>query len=140
MWWDKFEINLTNTFAVIDKNSGRQVHNDIMKLRMLNSKVRADFLVAMKTNIEMHMNTRPMVMTYTSSLSNYRNIFNQRQPNSNNPNKTCRRIQTVAVSVVKGRGRGRGIGRGGQGGRGRGSVIQMIILMINGKLQASTER
>ena len=51
MWWDKFEVKLINTFSVIDKNSVRQVHTDVMKLRMLNSKIRADFLVATNTNI-----------------------------------------------------------------------------------------
>ena len=51
MWWDKFEVKFTNAFAVIDKNSGRQVHTDVMKLRILNSKVRAGFLVVIKTNM-----------------------------------------------------------------------------------------
>ena len=70
MWWDKFEVKLTNDFAVIDKNIGRQVHTDMMKLRMINSKIRSEFLVTMKTNIDMQMNMQPMVMTYKSALSN----------------------------------------------------------------------
>ena len=78
MWWDKFEVKSTYAFVVIDKNTGHQVHTDVMKLRMLNSKVRADFIVAMKTNIDMKMSMQPMVMTYTSALSNYRNTVNQK--------------------------------------------------------------
>ena len=65
MLWEKVEVKLTNAFAVIDKNVGRQVHTDVIKLRMLNSKVIANFLIATKTNIEMQMNMQPMFMTYT---------------------------------------------------------------------------
>ena len=115
----KFEVKLTNAFSVLDKNSDHHVHTDVMKLMMLNSKIRANFLVAMKTNIEMQMNMQPMVMTYTSTLSNYLNTVNQRHPNANNPNKTRNRIQTLADCGGKGRGGERGSGSGGQGGRGR---------------------
>ena len=51
MWLNKFEFMLTNAFAVIDKNVERQFHTDVMKLRILNLKIRSDFLVAMKTDI-----------------------------------------------------------------------------------------
>ena len=115
MWWDRFEVRLTNAFAIIDKDAGRQVHTDEMKLRMLNSKVRADFLVAMKTNIEMQMNMQPMQMTYESALSNYRNTVNQRNPTPTNPTRTRRRIQSTGRGG-QGRG-GRSQGRGGRGGR-----------------------
>ena len=83
-----------------------------MKLRMLNSKVKADFLVAMKKNIEMQMNMQPMVMTCTYGLSNYYNTFNQRHPNNNNTNKTCRIIQALAGCEGKKIGRRRDIERG----------------------------
>lgn len=39
MWWDHFELRLTNAFAIVDKDTGRVVHTDDMKLRMLNRKV-----------------------------------------------------------------------------------------------------
>ena len=42
-------------------------------------------------------------------------------PNTNNPNNTRRRIQTLSGHGGKIRGGGRGSGWGGQGGRGRGS-------------------
>ena len=63
MWWDEFEIRLTNAFAVVDKEAGRQVHTDEMKLRLLNRKVRADFLSTIKTHIEMQMTMVLMVVT-----------------------------------------------------------------------------
>ena len=72
----------------------------------------------MKTNIEMKINMQPMVMTYISSLSNYRSTVNLRQPNANNPNKIHRRVQTLASCIVKVRDRVRGSGRGGRVGRG----------------------
>ena len=70
MWWNKFEVKLTNAFAFIDKHEGHQFHTDVTKLRMLNSKIRSDFPVEMKTNIDMQMNMQPIVMTYKSTLSN----------------------------------------------------------------------
>ena len=39
MWWDLFEVRITNLFALIYKDAVRRVHNDEMKLRMLNNKV-----------------------------------------------------------------------------------------------------
>ena len=63
-----------------------------------------------------------MVNSWSIALFNYHNIVNQGHPNANNPNKTRRRIQTLAGRGGKGRGWGRGGGRSGQEGRGRGSV------------------
>ena len=28
MWWDEFEISLTDAFWIVDKDAGRQVHTD----------------------------------------------------------------------------------------------------------------
>ena len=96
IWWDKFEVKLTNDFVVINKNEGCQVHTDVIKLRMLNSKIRTEFPFEMKTNIELQMNMQSIVMAYTSILSNYRNKVVQRHTNTNNPNKTSRTIQTLS--------------------------------------------
>ena len=118
MWWDEFEVRLTNAFALVNKDAGRQVHTDEMKLQMLNKKVKADFLSAMKTNIEMQMNIIPMTMTFASAMANYRNTVNQRHPdNANTSNRRNRRIQN-ANRYTGGRG-SRG-GSGGRGGRGQG--------------------
>ena len=102
MWWDEFEIRLTNAFALVDKDAGRVVHTDEMKLRMLNKKIKADFLSSMKTNIEMQMNMVPMVMTFESAMSNYRNTVNQHHPKGSNVNnRNCNhRIQNTNCLVV----------------------------------------
>ena len=95
MWWDEFEVRLTNAFAAIDKEANRVVHTDEMKLRLLNKKIKANFLITMKTNIEMQMNITPMTMTYQNALSNYRNVVNQRFPHESSTRKINRRIQTT---------------------------------------------
>ena len=123
MWWDEFEVRLTNAFAIVDKDAGRQVHTDEMKLRLLNKKVRADFLATMKTHIEMQMSMVPMNMTYAGALTNYRNVVNQRFPQGSIAKKTNRRVQATGTRGRGGRGRGRGSqgrtgGCGGRGGRG----------------------
>ena len=51
MWWDEFEARLTNTFAIVDKDAQRQVYTDNSTLRLLNQKIRADFLTNMKTTV-----------------------------------------------------------------------------------------
>ena len=53
MWWDKFDIRLNNTFVIVYKDAGRQVHTNKSKLSLLNKNFRADFLNTMKTTIEM---------------------------------------------------------------------------------------
>ena len=82
MWWDLFEVRITNLFALIYKDSVRRVHNDEMKLRMLNNKVKTDYLVTIKTNIEMQMNMVPTNITYSVALANYRNTVNQKFSNT----------------------------------------------------------
>ena len=67
------------------------------------------------------MNMKPMVMTYISTLPNYRNTVNQRNPNANNTNNNYRIIHNLAGRGGKGRGWGRVSRRGGRGVRGRGS-------------------
>ena len=77
MWWDRFEVRIINTFSVIDKYAGRQVHTDEMKLRLLNLKVKAEFLVAMKMKIETKMNMVSMATTFDPALVNDRNTVNK---------------------------------------------------------------
>ena len=76
MWWDKFEVKSTNNLAGIDKTAGRQFNTDVIELRMFNSKVRSEFLVGMKTKIDIQMNMELLVITYTSDVFNYCNIAN----------------------------------------------------------------
>ena len=98
IWWDEFEIRLTNAFAVVDKEAGRQVHMDEMKFRLLNRKVRADFLSTIKTHIEIQMTMVPMVVTYASALANYCNVVNQRFPQGSAIKKTNCRVQSSNTS------------------------------------------
>ena len=77
MLWDRFEVSITNASGVIDKDAGRQFHTDEMKLRLLNSKVKAEFLVAMKMKIETKMNMVSMAMTFDPALVNDRNTVNK---------------------------------------------------------------
>ena len=65
MWWDRFEVRITNMFTIIDKDAGRKVHTDEIKIRLLNLKAKANFLVATKMNIEIQMNMVTMAMTYS---------------------------------------------------------------------------
>ena len=76
MWWDKFEVKSTNNLVGIDKTAGRQFNTDVIKMRMFNPKVRSDFLVSMKTKIDIQINMRLLVITYTFAVSNYCNTSN----------------------------------------------------------------
>ena len=81
MWWNEFEIRMTNKFEIFNKDSGHQVHIDKLKLYLINKNIHANFLTTVKTTIETQMNVIPMTMTYSYELANYRNTVNQRLPN-----------------------------------------------------------
>jgi hypothetical protein len=116
MWWEEFETRLTVAFATVDKAEGRVVHSDISKLRMLNKKIKADFLEPVKTSIEIELARIPVTMTYTTALTSYRNAVQRKFPSdSSAPIRKTRRIQ--ATQQARG---SRGQNRGGRGGRGRG--------------------
>ena len=126
MWWDKFEIRLTNAFAIVDKDAGWQLNTDESKLHLLNKKVRADFLTNMKTAIEMQMSATPMTTIYSSALVNYRNTVNQIFHNESTVKINNRWIQArYSCGVRGGRGslshQGHGV-RGGRRGWVRGPV------------------
>ena len=94
-----------------------------MNIRLLNLKEKAEFLVAMKINIEMQMNMVPMATTYALALVNYRNTVNQTFPDTTINNTRMRQRVQHTNTGRGGRGisgkEGRG-GKGGRGGRGRG--------------------
>ena len=81
MWWDEFDIRLTHSFAISNKDAGRQVHTDKLKLHLLNKKIPAKFLTTMKTTIEMHMSVIPITITYYCAIASYRIKVNQIFPN-----------------------------------------------------------
>jgi len=51
MLWAKFETKIINAFAIIDKEYGYSVYPDLAKLRVLQRKVRCDFLKTIKATI-----------------------------------------------------------------------------------------
>ena len=119
MWWEEFEKRLTKAFAIYDKNEGRQVYSDEMKLRLLCGKVQADFLNATRTSIQIDLTRVPMTMTYDLALTNFRNEVNRKFPPdmSQNTSRSRRQVNELGTSRDQGgRGRGRGRGRGGRGG------------------------
>ena len=104
MWWDEFETRLTNAFATINKDAGRPVYTNKSKLRMLNNKIRADFLLTMKTSIDMEMNKVPMTMTFDLAMTNYRNTVNVKFPDDLSAyKKTPRKVQTTTSTKGKGK-------------------------------------
>ena len=118
MWWEEFETRLSLAFATLDKEAGRIVHSDVSKLRLLNRKVKADFLEPVRTSIELELARVPMTMTYNTALATYRNAVNRKFPDDDSAPKRTRRINETSRGRG-GDGRG-GRGRGGRGGRGRG--------------------
>ena len=127
MWWDRFELRLTKAFATIDKVEDRVVYSDSQKLRLLQKKVNADFLLNTKDYINGEMNKSPMVYTYAEALSSYKSKVNQKFPPQLTNSNRNRHISQIQGDRHGGRGRGfRGQGRGYQGhggrdgGRGRG--------------------
>ena len=121
MWWSEFEKRLTRAFNAYVKREGRIVHSDEMKIRMLIDKIKADFLVPTKAQLEIELSRVPLTITYDQSLALFRNMVNQKHPPQVGAatHRTRRNINEV-VSGRGSRGRGGG-GRGGRGGRhGRG--------------------
>ena len=129
MWWAEFERQLNRAFMIFDKSEQRQVHSNTMKLRILNRKIKCDFLEQTRISLTTEMNRTPMTLTYANAMQQYRNEVNHRHPPhmsnmANTPRN--RRNNRRSVHEVRGgsrnnRGRG-GRGRGGRnrGGRGRG--------------------
>ena len=111
-----FETRLSVTFATLDKEEGRAVYSYVSKLRLLNRKIKADFLETVRTNIELELARTPMTMTYNTALATYRNAVNRKPPENDSVPKRTRKINEAN------RGRNNG-GRGGRGrGRGRGKI------------------
>ena len=56
------------------------VHSDEMKMHILLKKVKVDFLVSIKSSVNIELSKVPMTFTYTQALTAYRNTVNQRHP------------------------------------------------------------
>ena len=129
MWWSEFEKELSRAFAICQRVENRVVHSNSMKLRILISKIQADFLEQTKAALNIEMSKLPMTLTYEDALSAFRNAVNMKHPPSlsSTNNNRVRRINEVTQGRGNpgggrmGRGRGRFSGRGGRShGRGRG--------------------
>lgn len=125
-WWDEFEKQLTSAFNAYVKKEKRQVlHSNEMKLRILLSKVSADFLKATKATLGIELVAKyPMTMAYETTLASFRNTVNQKHPPQMKSGSKKARRDVSEIQAGRNRG-GRfhnsGRGRGGRnGGRSRG--------------------
>eukprot|EP00980_Cylindrotheca_fusiformis_P025191 scaffold13252_cov123-Cylindrotheca_fusiformis.AAC.1 len=78
MWWDRFERELKEAYAIVDRNAGRNVHEDDAKLRKLvNHRVTADFLKGAKDVLLVEMG-KPNAggMTFDMAMATFRNAVN----------------------------------------------------------------
>ena len=121
MWWEEFEKRLTAAYVTLDQAEGRTVFSQGQKLRTLLSKVAADFLSQIKSNLTIRMSQHPMTLTYMEALAAFRTAVNLKfLPTMSIGTRTTRRVREIGA---RGRGRGRFHGRharGGRGGFGRG--------------------
>lgn len=120
MWWDEFEKRLTHAFTIIHKKEKRSVYSNEMKLRVLITKINADFLQNVKAAMSIELTRTPLMMTYEQALMTFRNEVNRKHPPEIS-NSRSRRINEVSSRGPRGMGRGRGRGNprnGGRGGRG----------------------
>jgi hypothetical protein len=91
-----------------------------MKIRMLVDKIKADFLIPTRAQLEIELSRTPMTVTYDQALSLFRYMVNQKHPPQMGAaqNRTRRNVNEV---VTAGRGGGRNTSRGGHGRGGRGA-------------------
>ena len=66
MWWSEFEKKSIRAFNAYVKREGRIVHSDLMKIRMLIDKIKADF-------------STPMNVTYDQALALFQNMVNNKK-------------------------------------------------------------
>ena len=118
MWWSEFEKRPTRAFNAYVKQEGRVVHSDLMKIRMLVDKIKADFLTPTKAQLEIELSRVPTTMTYKQSLAMFRNMVNQKHPPQMNAKQNHVRRNINETNTGRG---GRGQNRGGYGRGGRGS-------------------
>ena len=80
MWWDEFEIQLTDAFNTYDRLEKRSVHSDNQKLRMLNIKINAGFLQATKSYINLELARTPVNLSCDDVLAAFINQVNKKYP------------------------------------------------------------
>ena len=104
MNWSMFERTLKKAYAAYDKHEGREVHSDGMKLRSLQAKVTAPFLLLSKTMIDTEIGKRPMVMTFITALRIYRTAVREKFPQGiNNTTDRGRYLSEARADAERGR-------------------------------------
>ena len=84
MNWSIFERRLKKAYAAYDKDEGREVHSDNMKLRNLQSKITAPFLQLTKGIVDGEIAKRPMVITFPTAMRMYRTAVREKFPQGTN--------------------------------------------------------
>lgn len=108
IWWDEFEKQLRWAFSAYDKREGRVVYSEEMKLRVLNDKIKADFLTATKISLKVEMNKMSMTLTFDMALKSYRDVSNEANPASSIHQSRSQRRGACSVNQMDswgGRGR-----------------------------------
>jgi hypothetical protein len=82
MRWEEFEKQLTKAFTIYECYEGRNMYSDLHKLCILIQKVDADFLVQIKTSINLKLTRDPVTITYNQALTTFRNEVNLKFPPS----------------------------------------------------------
>ena len=116
MWWAEFEKRLTRAFNAYVKHEGRVVNSDSMKkIRMLVDKIKADFLVPTKAQLEIELSRTPMTVTYDQALSLFWNMVNQKHPPQMGEYWVRQNDNEVSI------------GNGGHGGSDKAAEVDAII-------------
>ena len=73
MWWEEFEKQLNQVFHTYERNEGQVVQSNDIKLRILMSKIKVDFLATDQLTLTSQMSRIPMTLTYEDAVVTFRN-------------------------------------------------------------------
>ena len=77
IWWDKFEKKLTFACTIMDKKERMTVYSDKLKLRMLAQKINMEFLLSIKSTVNVELTKLLVTMIYNQALMTFRNEVNR---------------------------------------------------------------
>ncbi|CAJ1937314.1 unnamed protein product [Cylindrotheca closterium] len=117
MYWQKFEQILNNAYATMHHEYGRVMYTDVMKLRSLQQRIKADFLSQTKAAIEANMHAIPMTMTYDQAMRMYRSKVSEKFPPASVAAVARGRHVRENNQIIRGGGHGGGRGQGGRNHR-----------------------
>lgn len=122
MWWTKFEQKLKWAHAIIDREegNGRPVYSDARKIkRLLEKRIKADFLAETKATLMVQLTQVPMHLTFLQALAALRAAVQAVHPEAFSTDAHSRTLARRQINAVA-RGRGGGHNGGRSGGRGGG--------------------